>query len=105
GASLPSHVLAEMADRSRPEPVSEPGEEDDSDQACAPTKTCVRWGCGNAALRPEGEFYVCPKCRHSYGRHPHPDLPPVSEPEPREPLVYSRKDCEALIEIALAADR
>lgn len=45
------------------------------DVCCAPTTTCVKWGCGNAPLELRRGFWCCPKCGSSYGKNPHPDLP------------------------------
>ena len=54
---------------------------DTPDQALVATKVCMRW---HRRIRKTGiplEWsersctYVCPECKASYGRSPHPDLP------------------------------
>jgi hypothetical protein len=47
------------------------------DQALSETLTCTKFECHKALLEPKGGFYCCPVCEASYGRQPHPFLPPL----------------------------
>jgi len=52
------------------------------EQACPPTKVCVKWGCEKVELVKDGKYYICPTCRSSYGECPHPDFAEHAEKPP-----------------------
>ena len=61
------------------------------EQACPPTKVCVKWGCEKVELVKDGKYHVCPTCRDSYGECPHPDFAEHAEkpPHPADWAAYN----------------
>jgi len=70
----------------------------ESDRVLVATSVCHRWGCEYVELVLEGKYWICPKCRVSYGEFAKGDSVEKFVPTGTMPTPYQRELVAQFIE-------